>query len=187
MINLCSKIFLFILLLFIPFLGHSQNTFLSVGGEIALPSTEGLSRVAGTGFGASLRLENAWGRHISGIATVGYLWFKSKEIDFISATSRFKAVPVQIGLKYYPWDKYTFGFFLSTEMGIMTTTRQIFYQNADPALKRTHYDISVAPGIGYKIGDVEPSCRLMFNLSDTGFNVYYLNFRVAYSFLKSKG
>lgn len=184
--NLRFKVFLFSLLLFIPFFGHSQNTFLSVGGEIALPSTEGLRRVAGPGFGASLRLENAWGRHISGIATIGYLWFKPREIDYLAATSRFKAVPVQIGLKYYFLDKSSFGFFLSTEMGIMTTTRQVIYQNADPGLKRTHYDISVAPGIGYKIGDVEPSFRLQFNLSDTGFNVYYLNFRVAYSFLKSR-
>lgn len=174
------------MILLSPLFGYSQKNILSLGAEVAFPQTEGLTMVAGTGLGGSLRMERSWGRHFSGMATGGYLWFLNKESAFFSSTSKFWALPVQFGLKYYPVDKAVAGLFFSAELGIMVNKREIIYHSFDPDVKRTYKDASVAPGIGYRFGNVEPSFRLQFNLSDAGFNVYYLNFRIAYIILKSK-
>jgi hypothetical protein len=175
-----------VLILFCPLIGYSQKTFLSIGGELAIPQTERLTMVAGPGYGGSLRLERSWGRHFSGMVTGGYLWFKPKDSDYLSATSTFRALPIQAGVKYFPFDKAVVGLFFSTELGMMVTKRETVYHAFDPDFARTYYDLSVAPGIGYRLGKVEPSFRLQFNLSDAGFNVYYLNFRIAYTLWKSK-
>lgn len=178
-------IFIFLVVGFFPIIGFSQKTLLSLGGEVALP-LKVLSIDAGSGFGGAIRAENSWGKHFSGIATGGYLWFKSKDSDFISTTTKFRALPVQVGIKYFPLDKAVASLFVSTELGFMVTKREIINHDSDHDFKRRYFDLSVALGIGYHLRNFEPSFRLQFNLPDAGYNIYYLNFRIAYIFLKSK-
>ena len=65
-----------LVILLTPEITFGQKTSFSIGGEIALPgSSSGLSMNAGTGFGGSLRVESSWSKHISGLATIGYLAF----------------------------------------------------------------------------------------------------------------
>ena len=172
-----------------PVTVFSQKTFISIGGELALglPSSYGLSMNAGTGFGGSFRVESSWGKHIAGIATIGYLWF-AKETPFPgtpSTTSTFKALPIQAGLKYYPQERKEKpkGFFISAELGIMPTTTH-FTNPPNPEFDRKETGLSCAPGVGYQLGDLESGFRLQYNLTASGFNVYYYNFRIAYAFLK---
>ncbi|HTE28273.1 hypothetical protein [Flavitalea sp.] len=174
--------------IFSPIIGLSQQTFISLGGEIAIPNSYGLNMVAGTLTGGSLRIESSFGKHIAGLATIGYL-FSSKQHPFPSVpttTSTYKVLPLQVGIKYYTKEKGVVrkGLFFSGELGLLfTTTNFTFASNPDDKRKET--DLGFAPGIGYLIGKIEPSFRLQFDLSDSGFNVYYYNFRVAYAFIKN--
>ena len=98
------------------------------------------------------------------------MWFELKDSDYISSTSKFWALTFQVGVKYFPLDKAAAGLFFSTELGIMVTKRETIYHNFDSDFLRTYTDLSVDPGIGYRLGNVKPSFRLQFNLSDAGFN-----------------
>lgn len=167
----------------------AQYTFLSLGGEVGFPGN-GLSydseKMVGTGFGISGRYEGSWGNHFSGIATLGYVWFNPRDSDILPMTTKLTVIPIQIGVKYYPFKKNLFGLFISTELGIMVAMRESIYPNQDLNRKRTFKDASIAPGIGYLYKNLETGLRLQYNLSDAGFNVYYYNFRIAYSILKKK-
>ena len=184
-----KKVILFSLLLIISVATFSQKTFFSIGPELAFPgSSKSLSDNAGTGIGGSLRVESVFGKRISGTATVGYLGFSEQELT-LSGTpptkTKVSAILIQIGTKYYPKEALT-GFFVSAELGLMpTTTRFDFATNPD----RTHKEngLSCAPGIGYQMGNIEAGLRLQYNLSASGFNVYYYGFRLAYSFKKKNG
>jgi hypothetical protein len=173
-----------------PMLAFSQKAFISFGGELALPgSASGLSMNAGTGFGGSFRVESSWGKHVSGMASISYLIFAQSHpfSSTPSTTSKVKAIPIQVGLKYY-FQKRTEsskGFFLSAEFGIMPTTTHFTYAaNPDYDFKET--GISAAPGLGYLLGNFESSFRLQYNLTASGYDIYYFNFRLAYAFRKSK-
>jgi len=178
-----------LVILIAPEIVYSQKTFISVGGELALPSSTGLKMIAGIGFGGSIRLESSWKKHISGMATIGYLSF-AKNNPYSSApatTSEFKAIPIQVGIKYYPKEKTEIakGFYISAELGVMRTTTHFTYA-ANPDFNFKESGLSVAPGLGYLFRNLESSFRLQYNLSASGFNVYYYNFRLAYAFLKRK-
>ena len=180
----------YLVILLTPEILFGQKFFLLLGGEIAFPgSSSGLSKNAGTGFGGSLRVESYWGKHISGLATMGYLTFPQKHpfSNTPTTTSKVKAILIQAGLKYYPKEKNETpkGFFISSELGFMPTTTHFTYAtNPDFNFKETGF--SYAPGIGYQLGNIESSFRLQYNLTASGFNVYYYNFRLAYSLLKIK-
>ncbi|MGZ5191166.1 MAG: outer membrane beta-barrel protein [Flavisolibacter sp.] len=179
-----------LVILLTPEITFGQKTSFSIGGEIALPgSSSGLSMNAGTGFGGSLRVESSWSKHISGLATIGYLAFAQTHpySTTPTTTSKVKAILIQAGLKYYPREKKESpkGFFISAELGIMPTTTHFTYA-ANPDLNFKETGFSCAPGIGYQLGHIESSFRIQYNLTASGFNVYYYNFRLAYSFLKRK-
>ena len=175
-------------IIFSPVNGLSQQSFFSLGGEIAIPNSYGLDMVAGTLTGGSVRIESSFGKHIAGMATIGYL-FSSEQHPFPTApatTSTYKVLPFQVGIKYYTKKKDLVrrGLFFSIELGLLFTTTQFTFES-NPENKMKQTDLSFAPGIGYLIGKFEPSFRLQFDLSDSGFNIYYYNFRVAYAFIKN--
>jgi len=174
--------------IFSPSIGLSQHPFVSVGGEIAIPNSYGLKMVAGTLMGGSLRIESAFGKHTAGLATIGYL-FSTKQNPFPTepnTTSTYKALPLQVGIKYYIKEKGLVqkGFFFSGELGLIFTTTHFTYAT-NPDNKRNETDLSLAPGIGYLLGKLESSFRLQYDLSDSGFKVYYYNLRLAYAFIKN--
>ena len=185
-----KKIFIFFLLLIVSVKSFSQKTFFSLGPELALPgSSYSLSMNAGTGFGGSFRIESSWGKHISGMATVSYLGF-SRAHPFSSTpstTTRVKAIPIEAGLKFYLQERKEIpqGFFISAEVGLMPTTTHFTY-TANPDFNFKETGVSCAPGIGYQLGTLEAGFRLQYNLTASGFNVYYYDLRLAYSFLKRK-
>jgi hypothetical protein len=186
-----KKKIVFIIILMISVRSFSQKTFFSIGPELALPgSSYSLSTNAGTGFGGSFRFEAFLTNHISGMATIGYLGFAQKELPYSGTpptTTRVKAVPVQIGMKYYVEGKKetSKGLFISAELGLMPTTTHFNYAvNPDFNFKETGF--SGAPGIGYLIGNIEAGFRLQYNFTASGYKVYYYNFRLAYAFLKKK-
>lgn len=176
--------------LFFPLMGLSQKNFFSLGAEIGIPKSEGLKMVAGTLTGASLRIESSFGSNSSGLATIGYL-FSSEQHPFPTTTpattSNYKVIPVQVGVKYYTVEKEAVrkGFFISGELGLFFTTRR-FSNPANPDFKHKEADLVITPGIGYLFGKAEPSFRLHYNLPDSGFKVYYFDFRLAYTFRKSE-
>jgi hypothetical protein len=176
------------IIIFSPETGLSQKAFISVGGEIAIPHSGGLDMIAGTLTGGSLRGESSFGKHIAGLATIGYL-FSSKQHPFSTApatTSTYKELPFQIGIKYYIKEigAVRKGLFFSTELGLLFTTTHFTYEsNPENKIKRT--DLGFATGIGYWIGKFEPTFRFQLNLPDSGFDIYYYNFRLAYAFIKN--
>ena len=177
---------LMILATFTPSFLYSQKNFISIGAEFAIPGTSGLDMIAGNGLGGSFRFESSWGNHVSGIVTIGYLSF-AKESHYMGSTTTasFKAIPIQGGIKYYIMKKKEIpkGLYISTEVGVMPTSTHFTYtSNPDHTHKESGY--SVAPGVGYLLGKLESSVRLQYNLTDSGFNVYYYNLRIAYAFRK---
>ena len=182
----CFKVLCFFSLMFSSLIAYSQTSFVSVGGNVVIPTDDGIKRIAGTGFGGSLRLETSLGKHINGIVTVEYLKFAEKNSP--QNTVKFTAVPIQIGIKYYASrvENIPSGLFISGEVGTMPTTTHFTFVSGNPDRKFKESGLSVAPGIGYQLRKVEASFRPQFNLSASGYNVYYMNFRLAYALVKSK-
>ena len=179
-----------LLTLFISMMANSQKTFLSVGPELALPARFDQSHNnIGTGIGGSLRLEASWSKHVSGIATVGYLSFEeaspfSTQPTF---TEQLNTIIIQAGIKYYIKERIdlTKGVFFSGELGSMPTTNEItFTTGAKEKFKEG--GLSLALGTGYQLKNIEASFRLQYNLAARGFHIYYYNFRLAYAFLREK-
>jgi hypothetical protein len=176
-------------LLFMPLTGLSQKTFFSVGPEVVFPGSDtDLKRNAGTGFGASVRLESRWGKHIAGMATVSYIDFPKKHHTspgLQGTTTNVMLIPVQLGLKYYALDRdpKPKGFFVSIEAGLMPA-RTDFEYASNPDFKFKEDGLSCAVGLGYLLWNIEGSFRLQYNLSASGFNVYYYDFMLAYAFLR---
>ena len=178
------------IMLMISAKSFSQNAIFFIGPELALPNSFGLKMNAGTGLGGSLRVEFPSGKHISAIATIGYLGFAKKELLYSGTpptTARFNAIPIQAGVKYYPKERKETpkGVFISTELGFMPTTIHFDYA-ANPDRDFKESGLSTALGIGYQLGTVEAGFRFQYNLTASGFDVYYYNFRVAYNFLMRK-
>lgn len=185
-----KKNILMMIVLIISVQSFSQKTIFSIGPELALPNSFGLKMNAGTGLGGSLRVEFPRGKHISAIATIGYLGFAKKELPYSGTpptTARFNAIPIQAGVKYYPNERKETpkGVFISAELGFMPTTIHFDYA-ANPDRDYKESGLSTAMGIGYQLGNIEAGFRVQYNLSNSGFDVYYFNFRLAFTFLKLK-
>ena len=185
-----SALFLNIITSLNPLNAFSQKNFLSIGPELAFPGNKKGFKDKGTGIGGSLRLESNWSKHVSGIATIGYIKFaKAYPSSFYPTYSnQFDVLPIQIGIKYFSREKKETvpdGFFMSGELGMMFTTNHIHYTN-DTEQDFKESGVSLAFGPGYQYKNLEAGFRFQFNLASTGFNVYYYNFRVAYCFLKKK-
>ncbi len=179
----------FLAVLFIPVIIFGQKTFVSIGPELALSGSNKQYNDRGTGFGGSFRLESSWSKHVSGMATIGYLSFakKSPYSSSPTYTNQLNAFLIQIGVKYYIQEKNKTpdGFFFSGEIGIMPTSTHITYTNGSKQYRKES-DLSSALGVGYQYKRLESSFRLQYNLGVAGFHVYYYNFRIAYSFLRRK-
>lgn len=185
--NTSYKLFFTILLMIFSNIVWAQNTMISLGGNYVKPGlNSGIDFYAGSGFGGSLRLETSLGKHTYGIATIEYFQFAEKEyyaFGNLVNTSSFTALPIQIGLRHFigtQEKRLAKGFFISFELGVMPTKTQSSYTNGSPDSEFKESSLSVAPGIGYQLGRVEASIRPQFNLTASGFNVYYFNFRLAY-------
>ena len=64
----------FLILLFVPVFVLGQKTFVTIGPELALPAHYNQSNNnRGKGFGGSVRIESFWSKHVSGMATAGFL------------------------------------------------------------------------------------------------------------------
>ena len=171
-------------------IASGQKTFVSIGPDLALTgSSKQSNNNRGTGIGGSIRLESSWSKHISGIATVGYLSFAKRSPYPFSPTytNQVNVIPIQIGIKYYTQEKNLkpHGVFFSGEIGIMPTSTNITFTN-ETKTNRKENGFSTAFGAGYQYRRLESSFRLQYNLSDSGFDVYYYNFRIAYSLFKGK-
>ena len=171
-----------LILLLVTITASAQHMYMTVGANLVIPTSSGLKMDAGNGFGGSLGLETTLGKHINGIATVQYLSFS--DIETSDRISNFKAVPIQIGIKYYATSKpyAATGLFFSGETGIMPTTLKFKYESGIPDYKYTEMGFTLAPGLGYQLGRAEAGFRTLFNLTSSGFDVYYLDFRLAYRF-----
>jgi hypothetical protein len=184
-----KKIILFTMLLVLSASSFSQKTFFSFGPELALPASYSQSHNnRGTGLGGSFRVESSWGKHVSGMATIGYLKFALVHDElFAGYSDQVNAMPIQVGLKYYSQERKekSNGFFISAELGIMPTTNHITFTTGSK-INSKETGLSVAPGLGYLLGNLESGFRLQYNLTATGSHVYYYNFRLAYAFLKKK-
>ena len=166
--------------------GLSQNTFISLGPELALPAKYFQSyNNRGTALGGSFRVEPLLSYHVSFIATLGYISF-AKTSPFSTSptfTTKAAAIPIELGIKYYPIKNTgkPKGFFISAEMGLIPTNTHVTFENGSG---HNHREIgfSLAPGLGYLLKHVEGGFRLRYNLTVNGFNVYYYDFRIAYLF-----
>ena len=181
------KVFTLSLSLFILMLvsgqTSGQDTYLSIGPNLAIPSSDGSKMVAGTGFGGAVRVETSLGKKLTGIATIEYLTFAEKQQTL--STTKFSAIPIQVGVKFYPGAKpfVASGFFISGELGLMFTTTKYMYSNGLPDDKFKESGLSLTPGIGYQLGNLEAGFRPQLNLTASGFDIYYLNFGLAYRIL----
>ncbi|MFI5152522.1 MAG: hypothetical protein ACHQET_04265 [Chitinophagales bacterium] len=187
------KILLLFILSFCIFftVGLGQTAFLSLGPDLAIPGSfsESMKMNAGTGFGGSLRLEAVFGKHITGTATVSTLFFGKKQQTYITeqTTTAVTTVPFEIGLKYYfpRIEQAPSGIFLSIESGIMPTKTHFDYQNSpDADFRETGW--AAAFGAGYQFWNIESSFRFQYNLTASGYHVYYYDIRIAYAFLRPR-
>jgi hypothetical protein len=182
-----SPIVIFFLISIYPTTIFCQNPFVSIGPELAIPgSSSGLEMNAGTGYGGSVRVESSWSNHLSGMLSLGYLVFGDATPYSTELTrTKVKAIVVQAGLKYYISKKIDDpkGFFISTELGLMSTNTRFTYE-VYPPRNFKESGLSAAPGIGYLFRKMEAGFRLQYNLSASGFDVYYYNFRLAYAIRK---
>lgn len=181
-----SNHFVLFFLLLISTTSFSQ-TQLSLAPEVAFPNKQvyHLETSAGNGVGASARLE--WGRkQVKTMITAGYVSFAEHSYSYsvVSYSSKFKVVPMQLGLKYYWIKKHPKNSpFLSFEGGLMKTSTKRKYDTDLPDETYKFTDLSAAPGIGYQFDGLEAGFRLQYNLSDAGFTPYYYNIRVGYNML----
>lgn len=172
-------------LLFFSTFAFSQKNLVSLGGNVVLPTASGLKRVAGSGFGGSVRLEASAGKHTYVTATFEYLKFAEKAT--VQQTATFKATCIQVGIKYFvatKEERVSKGVFISGEVGIMPSTTNFTYTSNNRQFEFKESGLSVAMGLGYQLAGVEASLRPQFNLGASGFNVYYLNVRLAYALLR---
>jgi hypothetical protein len=168
----------------IPLLASSQKAFISLGAEFAIPAID-YSETGNSGFGGSVRMEHPWSKHVSGILSVEYLQYSTREInsDF---HEQFSVLPVQFGIKYYTKEKtiYPAGFYLSAELGF--TGEFYRYDFSDPYNKiDTHHDTYIGfcntMGAGYQLGIMDAGFRFQTILSaNSGITLYY-NFRLAFT------
>lgn len=187
-----KKTILLLVLVTGSFVCLAQQTILNIGPELAIPGGKDydLKRTAKTGVGGSFRIEYLFSKHISVMATLGYLTFGRQEEAFSGTpptTTKVNVIPIQGGLKYYT-KKVTDpvkGIFISLETGFMhTTTRFDYALQPDRTYKEGGFPVAL--GSGYQHKSLEAGFRLQFNLYASGWNIYYFNFRVAYGFSRSK-
>ena len=123
--------------------------------------------------------------HVSFIATLEYISF-AKTSPFsasLTFTTKAKAIPIELGIKYYTIKNRgkPKGLFISAETGLIPTNTHAAFENGSRQQFR-ETGFSLAPGLGYLFGNIEAGSRLRYNLTVTGFNVYYYDFRIAYTF-----
>ena len=175
--------------LFYPSLSaHAQKAVLSLGPEVAFPGKTAGTQTKKTGAGGSFRFESLSGKHLSFVFTAGYISFgESKPYSYTTTVYKVNAIPVQLGIKYYTQAQKEIpdGFFLSAEAGYIITGGHINYPNGlTQKPGESGFGIAIGPGYFHKHLDL--GMRAQFNLTNSGFRVYYYNVRVAYALYTKK-
>lgn len=172
----------FILILLSPSLVLAQKkTFFSLGAEIAFPAGNYME-VGSTGVGGLIGLEHVWSAHVSGIVTLEYISFSTKEInqDF---TEKFSALPVQFGVKYYTAERSgnPQGLYFSGGLGFMLefNTTNIGAYPYHNTYHDTDLGFSDWVGAGYQLGIVDLGFRFQNFLSSNSGATFFYNFKVA--------
>lgn len=110
--------------------GDSKATRLGIGISAGIPTTSGFNFA----IGGDLRLQQDFTSNVSGLLSVGYNSFSLKDGPAaVVGTDNFDYIPVKIGLKVFPVQR----FYFSGEVGA-----------GFPTSERTKTAFIYAPGIG---------------------------------------
>jgi hypothetical protein len=176
------------LLIFLPAVAYGQRSFASLGADLGVPNNQ-LKSSAKTGFGFSLRYEHPLNKKIAVMGTLGNLWFGKKSYTQKTnpptiLTSKVNMLLMQAGVKYYlsSTSKDQKGLYVFGELGIHIVTVFITLNRNQGSGQEGNF--SYAPGVGYRIRNLELSYRQQF-LRSHGSSVNYSGFKLAYV-LKAK-
>ena len=169
----------------VPLLASSQKPFISVGLEYALPAANYME-MGNSGIGGSVTMEHPWSKHVSGLLSVEYIQYGTREIN-IYFHEQFSALPIQFGVKYYTKEMVTYpaGFYFSGELGFTGEFYHLtFYGDYNNSINE-HHDTYVGfcntLGAGYQLGIMDAGFRFQTILSvNSGITSYY-NFRLAFT------
>jgi hypothetical protein len=173
------------LIMLLPKLASSQKPLFSLGAELAFPAVN-YSETGNSGIGGSVRMEHPWSKHVSGLISVEYVQYTTREINEFFH-QQFSILPIQFGIKYYTKERgiYPAGFYLSAELGFAGEFyRYSFtdpYNNSIDDHHDTYVGLCNTMGAGYQLGIIDAGFRFQTLISvNTGITTYY-NFRLAFT------
>jgi hypothetical protein len=177
-------------LFFIPVLAFGQRSFVSLGVDLGIPNTQ-LKSTAKNGVGLSARYEHPFGNKLAVMGTIGNMSFGKKSFTqktnppttLISKVNMFQ---IQTGLKYYltSTSKDQKGVYVFGELGIHIVTIYATVNKSQGSAQDA--DFSYAPGIGYRVRNLELSYRQQYVKISHGESVNYSGFRLAYVLKKKE-
>jgi hypothetical protein len=142
----------------------AQNGRVSLGVELAIPGGD-YGDNAETGFGASLRYEHPVGDNIGLMATVGYLTYGSKEVNFGTYSYEYtnSIIPIMVGGKYYFMEQQD-GFYVNLQLGLSMLATTVEFNDESETESESAFTWS--PGIGYALENLDFSVNYFaFNYS----------------------
>jgi hypothetical protein len=168
----------------VPLLASSQKAFISLGAELSFPVINN-SDMGSSGIGGSVRFEHPWSKHVSGIVTVEYVQYATREINS-GFHEQFSALPIQFGVKYYTKESaiYPSGFYLSGELGFtgeFYTYTFSDYDNGTDSHHDTYVGFCNTIGAGYQLGVMDAGFRFQALLSTNSGITGYFSFRLAFT------
>jgi hypothetical protein len=175
----------FLIILMSPMVASSQKkAFISVGAELSFPAGS-YTEVGNMGIGGSVRFEHPWSKHVSGILSIEYVQYNTREINPYFH-EQFSALPIQFGVKYYLKEKaiYPEGFYFSGETGFTGEFYHLTfsgYNNAIDSHHDTYIGFCSTLGAGYQLGIMDLGFRFQTLLSTNSGITSYYSFRLAVS------
>ncbi len=157
---------------------NGQGKFsLSAGGNLAIPMGD-FGDAVNMGFGATVQGEYQFQEKLFGTATIGYLMWGGKDMDFGfgSVKSDFSAIPLMAGVKYF----FAKGIYGHGQLGLhffsatVETTGGFFGPSKTTA---SETEFAIALGVGYEVSNWDLSALLNI-ISDSN----YIGLRAAYRF-----
>jgi hypothetical protein len=175
-------------LIFLPTIAHGQRSFASLGVDVGVPNNQ-LKSSTKTGFGFSLRYEHPLNKKLAVMGTLGNLWFGKKSYTQkttppTTLTSKVNMLLMQAGMKYYlsSTSKDQKGLYVFGELGVHIVNIFVTFNRNQGSAQEGNF--SYAPGVGYRVRNLELSYRQQF-LTSHGSSVNYSGFKLAYV-LKAK-